>query len=385
MAFQRTTAINKILRMTKRIRVIQGGTWAGKTYGIMAVIADYAAKNEGRFITVVAESIPAIKRGALSNFMEIMMITGRWIESHYNYSERIYTFANGSKVEFNSFESVGKAQAAGKRTDLFLNEAYYLNFEIADALIGRTTGLIWIDYNPHALFWVHDELLKRGDVEFIKLIPSDNECVPDTIKAEHRIKRERALTSEYWSNWCRVFLDGETGRLMGTIFTNWHPGEFDKSLPAIHGMDFGFNDPDVLIKFAFNRKAKIIYIHQLIYSSGNSAETLRELMKPVVSRNDLIVADCADARMINELKRYFNMTPANKKMWTVAESIKMLQDYEFVITEESLDVITEFKNYVWNDKRAGLPIDAYNHAIDCIRYAFNYTISKSKSTQKWHG
>lgn len=370
--------------MRKRIRVVQGGTWAGKTYGIMSVLINYAARNPNRMITIVAESIPAIKRGAMTNFMEIMMDTGRWIESRFNYSERIYAFASGSKIEFNSFDSVGKAQAAGKRTELFINEAYYMDFDIADALIGRTTGIVWIDYNPHSSFWAHDELLKRNDVEFLKLIPADNECVPDTIRHEHQLKREKSLTSEYWSNWCRVYLDGEIGRLMGSIFTDWKTGAFPDGLAAINGMDFGFNDPDVLIRCGFERKSKTLYVDQKLYMSGNSSEQLRTLVTQLVGRNELIIADCADARMIHELKRYVNIKPVDKSKWTVAESIKMMLDWHIVVTDESLDVINELKNYVWNDKRAGVPVDAYNHTIDCIRYAFMNYISKPQTTQKWH-
>jgi phage terminase large subunit len=387
MAFKRTTAITKLLAMWKRIRIVQGGTWAGKTYGIMAVIIDYAARNPGRMITVVAESIPALKRGAIANFTEIMSDTGRWFESRYNYSERIYTFANGSKIEFNSFETIGKVKAAGKRTDLFINESYYIDWEIADALIGRTSGNIWIDFNPVSSFWAHEELMKRPDAQFIRLIPDDNECVPESIRNEHRIKREKALTSEYWKNWCRVYLDGEIGRLMGAIFNNWRPGEFNDKLAYVaNGMDFGYNDPDVLIRVSFDQKLKIIYCHQRIYSAGNTTEQLRDLMKDAsVNRNELIIGDCADARMIAELKKYYNIKPVDKSKWTVSQAVRLMQDWEIVVTDESLDLITELKNYVWNDKRAGIPIDAYNHAIDCIRYVFMTYIAKPKTPQTWHG
>jgi Terminase-like family. len=143
--FKRTTAINKLLSLKKRKKVIQGGTWAGKTFGLMAVVIDYLAKNPYRVMTVVAETIPAIKKGALQDFKTIMQDTGRWVEGRYNGTDRIYQFANGSTIEFNSFDSIGKAKAAGKRTDLLLNEAPYIPFEIADALIQRQAATFgWI-------------------------------------------------------------------------------------------------------------------------------------------------------------------------------------------------------------------------------------------------
>jgi hypothetical protein len=39
-----TTAIGKLRRMTKRIRGIPGGTSAGKTYGILPILIDRAAR-----------------------------------------------------------------------------------------------------------------------------------------------------------------------------------------------------------------------------------------------------------------------------------------------------------------------------------------------------
>jgi phage terminase large subunit len=364
--FIRTTAINKLLALKKRIKVIQGGTWAGKTYGIIAILIDFAIRNPNRTITVVAESIPAVKRGPLTNFKEIMFVTNRWIETHYNATERIYTFSSGSTMEFTSFDSIGKAQAAGKRTDLFLNEAYYINFEIADALMGRTSGNIWIDYNPHNTFWVQDELLGRDDIDFIKLIPGDNEALPETIKKEHAIKREKAKTSEYWANWCRIFLDGETGRSMGAILKNWIFGEFDNSLAYGFGLDFGFKDPDALVRVAPDKKQMKLYWKEELYQSGLSTKQLGEQIK-VITQDKLTVADSSAARTIADLKgQGINIKPVIKGK--ITDDIKMLMDYELIIDPKSTNLSRELGSWVWLDKKGEVPIDEDNHLIDAGRY-----------------
>lgn len=365
--FKRTTAINKLLFLKKRIKVVQGGTWAGKTYGIMSIIIDFAARYSGRSITVVAETIPAVKRGPLRNFEEVMMGTNRWVQEHYNGTERIYKFASGSTVEFNAYDSVGKAQAAGKRTDLFINEAYYLHFDIVDALIGRTSGNIWIDYNPHSTFWVQDEILGRDDVEFIKLIPSDNEALPESIKHEHEIKREKAKTSDYWANWCRVFLDGETGRSMGAILQNWDYGDFDDTLPYGYGQDFGSRDPDALLKCAVDKNNKKIYWKEEIYQSGLSTVKLGELIKVKVPDNKLIVADSSATRTIQDLKgQGINIIPVIKGK--VTDDIKMLLEYEIIVDPLSYNLSRELNSWVWLDKKGEVPIDEENHLIDAGRY-----------------
>lgn len=370
--------------MDKRIKVVQGGTWAGKTYGIEAILAHFAAKNPNRKITVVSETIPAVKHGALSDFKEIMFSTNRWVPDRFNNTERIYTFANNSTIEHTSFDNEGKAHAVGKRTDLFINEAYFIDWSIAEALMNKTSGHIWLDYNPHAAFWAHEELIGRDDVCFLKLIPSDNEALPETIKHDHEINREKAKTSEYWANWCRVYLDGDIGQTVGTIFQNWKYGAFDDSL-AIKGfgLDFGFNNPDAFVKVAIDLREKRIYLDEKVYREGNSFDQLRQLVGQHATRNDLIIADCADQRMIDELRRYFNIKGVNKKKWTVGEVLKMLQDYEIIVTETSLNLVKELRNYVWSDKRAGIPVKAFDNAIDAFRYFFMENV-RQKVAQVWH-
>ncbi len=125
--------------MKARKKVVQGGTWAGKTYGIIPILVDYAARHRNKVVTVTAETVPALKGGAIKDFKNVMRDTGRWFEERWNATDLHYTFATGTKIEFKSFDSVGKAQAAGKRDVLFINEAPYIAYEIADALIGRTT------------------------------------------------------------------------------------------------------------------------------------------------------------------------------------------------------------------------------------------------------
>ena len=134
--------------------------------------------------------------------------------------------------------------------------------------------------------------------------------------------------------------------------------------------DRGFNDPDSMVKVAIDKKRKIIYIQECLYKSGNSAEQLRLSVGTHVKTSDLIVADAADARMISELSRYYNIKAVNKAKWTVAEALKMMQDYELVITEDSHKLSKELSNYIWNDKKAGVPIDDFNHLIDAARYYF---------------
>jgi len=386
--FQRTTAINKLLAMKARKRVIQGGTSAGKTYGIIPVAAiDYATKHPRHLITVVAESIPAVRNGAVKIFQDTMFDTNRWIEEHWRSNPMEYKFSNGAIVQFTAFDSVGKAKAAGKRDVLFLNEANHIDYDIADALITRS-NTIWIDFNPDRQFWVHDEILTEADSEFLLLTYKDNEACPPEILSELNIKLGKAynntsgdrtdpknIKSDYWHNWCKVYIDGEVGTLQGAIFQNWQIGLFDESLPHVYGLDFGFsNDPDSLIKVAVDKKRKIIYASEVLYKTGNSTDQLIDILNNRLNPlKSVVVADSADPRTINDIRqRGLNIYPAKKGADSVRNGIKRIQDYEIIVDANSLNLINELRNYIWHDKRSQVPIDAYNHQIDPLRYAFDY-------------
>lgn len=342
----------------------------GKTYGIIAVIIDYLIKNPGKKLTVVAETIPSIKGGALSNFFEIMSMTGRWIQDNYNATDRIYKFVNGSVINFASFDSVGKAQAAGKRTDLFINEAPYISYEIADALIMRTEGNIWIDFNPTHEFWAHTEILNNNDAEFLLLKYTDNEALPLTIYNELMMKVEKAKTSSYWSNWCKVYIDGEIGSLEGVIFTWPIIDKLPDDARLIGGgLDFGYtNDPTA---------ATLIYkyndgyiLHEAAYQTGMLNNDIYNQLK---GYNCNWVADSAEPKSIAELQRMgLRVMGATKGADSINYGIQLLQQEKITVTAQSVNVIKEMRRYSWDkDKdgnRTGKPIDNYNHSIDSIRY-----------------
>lgn len=377
--FQRTTAINKLLALKKRKKIIQGGTWAGKTYGIIAILINYLINNKGKKLTVVAETVPSIKGGALDNFIHIMMSTGRWNQSNYNATDRIYKFSNGSTIHFSSFDSVGKAQAAGKRTDLFINEAPYISYEIADALIMRTTGNIWIDFNPTHEFWAHTEIMPNNDAEFLLLKYTDNEALPLNIYNELMMKIEKAKTSSYWANWCRVYIDGEIGSLEGVIF-NWKI--IDTMPEGVRllggGLDFGFTvDPTAgTLVYKWN---DAYILDEACYATGMLNRDIYNALKPY---NTHWVADSADPRTIAELSQMgLFIQPAMKGADSINFGISQLQEQTIYVTARSINIIKEMRYYAWDKDKSGnatgKPIDKYNHAMDGIRYFAQNNFNKN--------
>lgn len=183
-----------------------------------------------------------------------------------------------------------------------------------------------------------------------------------------------------------TILGGWIRQSEGAIFKNWEIGDFDNSLPYGFGADFGFSiDPDTLIKIAIDEKKKVIYCDEYLYSfSGLGTDELTQRYKQLINKpNDLIVADCAEGRLIKDIKKKgVNIEECEKGPGSVLAGIVAMQDYKIVITERSVNLAKELRLYEWNDKKSGIPIDKYNHLIDAIRYIFRKLQSKPKNNQK---
>ncbi len=392
--FQRTTAINKLLKLKKRIRKVPGGTSAGKTYGIIPILIDQCTKTKGLEISIVSHSVPHLKRGAMRDFKKIMKQTGRWVESHWHGTDFIYTFANGSYIEFFSTDQEDKVR--GPRRDvLYINECNKIGFETYHQLAIRTRKYIWLDYNPSNEFWVHTELQGDKDVEQLILTYQDNEALEDSIVSEIEkalekgfydpdakdLFAEKNIKNKFWANWWKVYGLGLLGTLEGAIFQNWEYGEFDDSLPYCYGLDFGVKDPDGLIKVAVDRKNMLLYWDEQIYQNGLSTDELHSKIVACEVGKKLIIGDSAAKRTILDLKKKgLNIRAVEKNK--ILDDIKLIQGYKIIITEHSVNLARELRSWIWLDKRGEVPLDDFNHLIDPGRYATQTLTGPQKTRQK---
>jgi phage terminase large subunit len=175
--FKETTATKRISALTKRIRCIQGGTSASKTISALLYLIARAQMDKTPTLTsVVSESFPHLKRGAMRDFLLIMEQHNYYDDKRWNRSDYVYTFETGSKIEFFSADQPGKVRGP-RRDRLFINEANNVPYEAFDQLEVRTKEFIIIDWNPVAEFWVYDHVIgKRDDAEHIILTYRDNEA-----------------------------------------------------------------------------------------------------------------------------------------------------------------------------------------------------------------
>ena len=372
---QKTTAQRKISKLKKRIRIVQGGTSSSKTFSIIPLLIDYAIFKAKTEISIVSESIPHLRRGALKDFIKIMDWLGMYREEQFNRSTLRYDFVNGSYIEFFSADQADKLRGA-RRDVLFINECNNITFESYHQLAIRTKRFIYLDYNPTSEFWVHKELVSDPDSEMIILTYKDNEALDKDLVKEIEKAKEKAKESSYWSNWWKVYGLGEVGIVDGVIFENW---EIVKQIPESaellgYGLDFGFtNDPTALISvYRFNCE---LYVKELIYKTRLTNNDIVNLMTQLgVDKYKDIIADSAEPKSIEDIYRggFRNIYGAKKGPDSIRNSIDKLQRYKINITEDSTNVIKEFRSYTWaKDKtgaQTGEPIGINDHSIAALRY-----------------
>jgi phage terminase large subunit len=193
MKFIATTALKKILALKKRLKIIQGGTSASKTISILTIFIDRAQSRKGHLSSVVSETLPQLKRGAIRDFLNIMEGHGYYKDDCWNKTDFIYTFETGSKIEFFSADSPDKVRGPRRNGDLFLNECNNIQYDTYTQLAIRTEGDIYLDYNPVAEFWVQEEVIPKLDHDFLILTYKDNEGLPQSIINEIESRKDSVL------------------------------------------------------------------------------------------------------------------------------------------------------------------------------------------------
>ena len=366
----KTTAQEKIVQLRKRIRIVRGGTSASKTFSIIPFLIEYATTNSNKVVSIVAETIPHIRRGALRDFIKIMDLSDNYNPDAFNKSSLTYTFYNGTIIEFFSADNAAKLRGA-RRDVLFINECNNVDFEAYKQLAIRTREFIYLDYNPTTTFWVDEHLIADPDAEMIILTYKDNEALDPAIVKEIEKARDKAETSDYWRNWWRVYGLGQLGQLDSVIFNNWKQiDNIPKEARLLgHGIDFGYtNDPSTII--SLYKLDNTFILHEALYQKGMSN---RELFNICKGLGGYFVADSAEPKSIAELQSYgIAVMGAEKGPGSVMHGIQSLQSVDLLVTSSSVNLIKELRNYTWDKDRNGTilkkPIDAYNHGIDAARY-----------------
>lgn len=348
--------------------VNKGGTRSGKTWSLMQLCYNLIIKKQGILVSVVGETMPFLKRGAMRDFKA--MLGSEWHDDWWNASDKVYTIpTTKSSLEFFSADNEGKVHGSA-RDVLFINECYFVDWEIYRQLAVRTRKRILLDYNPRSRFWVDEHLIGKEGVALIHSTYKDNKYLtPMQIAMIESNKGDE--------NWWRVYGRGETGSVEGLIYTNWQiaqamPETYKKEFYCI---DFGFtNDPTAILRVRLSGGE--LWVQELAYRTGMlNQDIVKCLQDNHVARGAMIVCDSAEQKSIAEINNLggYRAVPVAKGRGSIVAGITAVQAYKVNVMQEALGTIDELRNYSWlRDGTSGsyinTPIDRYNHALDALRY-----------------
>lgn len=373
---KQTTALRKIVALTRRIWGVQGGQGAGKTIAILIILINHALRNKDKTILVVSEELSKMRRTVIKDFKKVMKSFGAYNE-HCFKAETLYKFPNGTTIEFIGLDKsdVGK----GLRSDVvYFNEGNKCDFEAYNQVASRSDRVI-IDFNPDSTFWFHDEVMDRDDCDFIKLTFEDNEFLGESERKEILLYKEKAynedgtVKSNYWLNKWKVYGLGEIGALQGVILENWLEIDQVPSEAKLigYGLDFGFSNSFTALVGVYEWNDTYI-LDEVFYERNHYPSQIYPKIKDEVGIED-IWADHARPDSIKELNDLGLYVKGAEKPRDALESfLDKMNRKEFYVTARSKNIKKELNTWTWatdrNGKSLNVPVKDNDHAMDAVKY-----------------
>lgn len=370
-----------------KIIVMVGSGRSGKTYSILQwIILQCLWSKRPLKIGIVRARLTWLKETTLPDFKDIMVGLGLWDESVFNKSEMKYNL-NGSIISFLCLDNeAGFQKAHGLKTDIiYFNECAELEYEPVRQLIMRNVGKVIFDLNPNVGidFWLYDKYIgKRSDVIEIHSTFRDNAYCPEQFITEILLSEPTEINIKNGTadetHW-KIYGLGQRALVEGLVFPVF---EIVKDLPAelkncAYGMDFGFSNDFTTLVFKGELDG-CLFMDELLYKRGlvnleskyneKQASIEAELKKSNINRKFTIWADCAEPKSIQDLTNAgFNIQPVIKGAGSIIDGINVIKRFKLRVTERSMNLIKELRNYKWVVNRDGKPtnkpVDNFNHCI----------------------
>lgn len=360
-----------------RIRGIasKGGTRSSKTWSVLQLLHLTCVNSEKPLvISCVAATLPMVKRGMVRDFRQMLLTECEWSEDSFNKSECTYSYPNGCIIEFFGVDNASKVHGSA-RDILFVNEAQTIPREIFRQLDIRTRKKVIIDFNPVRKFW--------GETEFV----GDRYLtIHSTYKDNPYLSKEQIGAIEKNkgdANWWRIYGEGETGGVEGNVYPSY---EVIDEMPETFtgrclGLDFGFvNDPTAIVDIRF--QGWDLYVDLLCYETGLLNASIADYLTSNMLHRLITVCDNAEQKSIVELQqRRIKAIPCVKGRGSVAGGIAQVKQFKLHVTKRSVKLLDELDNYKFikdeaTDTYTNETIDAWNHALDALRYGVDYLIRK---------
>ncbi len=374
-----------------RYFIVTGGRGSGKSYSINLLLL-LLTYESGHTILFTRYTLTSAHVSIIPEFIDKIDVLDKHSDFHITKDE-IINLRTGSKILFKGIKTSSGTQTANLKslagvTTWILDEAEELTdedtFDKIDYSIRskEKQNRVILILNPATKeHFIYQKFFEAKGVEAgSNTIKGDTTYIHTTYLdnynnlSESFLNQIQTIKERRPDKYKHTILGGWLEKAEGVIYTNWKIGEFNKDNGSVFGQDYGWsNDPSTLVETSIDKSNKIIYVKLHIYQTELTTSQLVNLNKHFAGRN-LIIGDNAEPRLIEELKHQgLNIVPCVK--WKVNEGIALLQDYNLIIDENSVDLIKELNNYCWLEKKSETPIDKFNHALDALRYAVSYQLA----------
>jgi len=372
--------------------VSTGSRAAGKSVSvnIMLVLLTYEANQT---ILFTRYTLTSAYVSIIPEFIEKIELLDKFDDFHITKDE-IINIRAGSKIVFKGIKTSSGDQTANRKyitgvTTWELDEAEELTdketFDKIDLTIRETKNQNRIIHilNPTTKeHWIYQRFFEdKGIQEGINTSKDNTSYIHTTYQdnlknlSESFLKQIEELKIRRPLKYKHAIMGGWLNKAEGVIFNNWKIGDFKKIGVSVFGQDYGFsNDPTTLIETNIDTSNKIINLRECYYLPSLTTSEITRL-NIQHAKDSLIVADSAEPRLISEIRaKGCNVKPSVKGQGSVTYGISLLQDYDLVISEDSINLVKELNNYSWLEKKSNTPIDKFNHLIDAVRYAVSFQL-----------
>lgn len=383
-----------------RYFVITGGRGSGKSFALNSFLL-LLTYEVGHVILFTRYTLVSAHISIIPEFVEKIEMAG--LEQDFTITkDEIVNNRTKSKILFKGIKTSSGTQTANLKslsgvTTFVLDEAEELVdedvFDKIDLSVRHNTkqNRVILILNPttkeHFIYQRFFESkgveagssLTKQDTTYIHTTYLDNfENLSDSF-----ITQIESLKEQNKKKFKHQILGGWLDKAEGVVFTNWSFGNFNPdNLQTSFGQDFGFSiDPTTLVEVAIDKSKRKIYVKEHLYKPKLTTSEIAVINKQVCG-GSLIVADSAEPRLIAELSsQRCNIVATEKGAGSITAGLALMQDFEIVLEHNSQNIAKELNNYIYSDKKSGLVVDNYNHAIDAIRYNVFYHLSNPNKGQ----
>lgn len=383
-----------LLASDSRYFIISGGRGSGKSYSVNSFLL-LLTYEVGHIILFTRYTLTSAHISIIPEFID-KIETANLHEDFYITKDEIINKKTGSKIIFRGIKTSSGTQTANLKsianvTTWILDEAEELVdediFDKIDLSIRHQTkqNRVILILNPTTKeHFIYNKFFQskgvdagsniiNGDTSYIHTTYNDNiENLSESFLNQIQLTKENNP-----KKFEHVILGGWLDKAEGVVFTNWSFGSFNPdNLQTSFGQDFGFSiDPTTLIEVAIDKNKKKIYLFEHLYKPKLTTSEISQINKRICG-DRLIIADSAEPRLIAEMQNNgCNIKATEKGAGSISAGIALMQDYELIVEPSSINIAKELNNYIYSDKKSGLVIDNFNHAIDAIRYNVFFNLS----------